>query len=86
MKVKVNATIITDVDALKADKNLDHFGKYATCETYVVDADSYQLAAEKISKQLKGWHWWCIWSTEPLSRKNNRVFTLYNDELYEKCR
>ncbi|MFP4959173.1 hypothetical protein ACI43K_14735 [Bacillus subtilis] len=86
MKIRVNATIITDVEALKADKDLNHFKDYAICETYVVDADNYLKANEEISELLKGWDWWCIWSTRPLSEKDNQVFTLYNDDLYNLCR
>ncbi|MGG1248342.1 hypothetical protein [Bacillus spizizenii] len=86
MKIRVNATIITDVEALKADKDLNHFIDYATCETFVVDADNYLKANEEVSELLKGWNWWCIWSTRPLSKKDNQVFTLYNDDLYNLCR
>lgn len=32
MKIRVNATIITDVEALKADKDLKHFKDYVICE------------------------------------------------------
>lgn len=49
MKIRVNATIITDVEALKADKDLNHFKDYATCETFIVDADNYLKANEEVS-------------------------------------
>lgn len=86
MKIRVNATIITDVEALKADKDLKQFKDYVIHETFIVDEDNHLRANEQVSKQLKGWNWWCIWSTRPLSKKDNQVFTLYNDELYNLCR
>lgn len=85
MKVKVNATIVMDIEALEADKNFEHFADYVISESYVVEAPTYDLANVEVSKQLEGWHWWCIWSVEPTGKKDNRVFVLYNDELYEKC-
>jgi hypothetical protein len=37
MKVKVNAIIILDVEALMADKDLKHIKDYTVCETFVVE-------------------------------------------------
>ena len=45
-------TIVMDIEALKADKNLEHFADYAISESYVVEAPTYDLANVEVSKQL----------------------------------
>ncbi len=82
MKVKVNATIVMDIEALEADKNFEHFADYAISESYVVEAPTYDLANVELSKQLEGWHW-AYGRLNRQARKITECSSCANDELYE---
>ena len=49
MKVKVNATIVMDIEALKADKNLEHFADYAISHRHNAHGSAPRISAHQKS-------------------------------------